>query len=322
MSQPFLFINFSDYGGGEMKRTSIGGQAVIEGVMMRGTKTYTVAVRKPDKEIVMDKKPVTAVTTQYFLFKLPIFRGVAMFIDSMVLGIRTLTYSAQFFDVEEEVESSKFEKYLEDKFGSKLEDYIIGFSIFLSIILGIALFMVTPLLVSRLFRNIITNIWVQNLLEGAIRISIFMIYIILISKMKDIQRVFEYHGAEHKTINCLEHEEELTVKNVKKYSRLHKSCGTSFLLIVMLTSVIVFVIFNVESIWLRLLSRIVLVPLIAGISYEIIRWARRSDSRLASLVSVPGMWLQKSFTTKEPDDAQIEVAIAALEGVLEDEKVD
>lgn len=303
-----------------MKRTSIGGQAVIEGVMMRGTKTYTVAVRKPDQEIVMDKQPVTAIMTKYALFKLPLLRGVATFIDSMVIGIKTLAYSAEFFEVEEESEPSKFEKYLEKKLGNKLEDYMIGFSIIVSIVLGIALFMITPLFLSRLFKNFITNVWIQNLLEGVIRIGIFLIYIYLISKMKDIQRVFQYHGAEHKTINCLEHEEELTVENVKKHSRLHKSCGTSFLLIVMLVSVAVFAVLNIQNPWLRVLSRIVFVPLIAGISYEVIRWARRSETKLACWISIPGMWLQKTFTTREPDDAQIEVAITALKGVLEDEE--
>lgn len=304
-----------------MKRTNVGGQAVIEGVMMRGTKNYAVAVRKPDKEIIIDKKPVTAITIKYPLFKLPLFRGVAVFIDSMIVGIRTLTYSAKFFETDEEAEPSKFEKYLENKFGSKkLEDFIIGFTIFLSVILGIGLFMVTPLLVSRLFKNMINNVWIMSLLEGFIRVLIFLGYIFLVSKMKDIQRVFEYHGAEHKSINCLEHEEELTVENVKKYSRLHKSCGTSFLIVVMLISVMVFIIFHVESTWIRLLSRIILVPLIAGISYEVIRWARKSDSKISGIVSIPGMWLQKAFTTREPDDAQIEVAIVALKGVLEDEE--
>lgn len=303
-----------------MKRTSIGGQAVIEGVMMRGTKTYTVAVRKPDQEIVMDKQPVTAIMTKYALFKLPLLRGVATFIDSMVIGIKTLAYSAEFFEVEEESEPSKFEKYLEKKLGNKLEDYMIGFSIIVSIVLGIALFMITPLFLSRLFKNFITNVWIQNLLEGVIRIGIFLIYIYLISKMKDIQRVFQYHGAEHKTINCLEHQEELTVENVKRHSRLHKSCGTSFLLIVMLVSVAVFAVLNIQNPWLRVLSRIVFVPLIAGISYEVIRWARRSETKLACWISIPGMWLQKTFTTREPDDAQIEVAITALKGVLEDEE--
>ena len=304
-----------------MKRTNVGGQAVIEGVMMRSPKSYAVAVRKPDKEIVLEKKAVKALTDKYALFRLPLFRGVATFIDSMIVGIRTLTYSAQFFETDEEVEPSKFEKYLENKFGSKkIEDFIIGFTIFISIILGIALFMVTPLLVSRAIKRFINNVWIINLLEGLIRIIIFLSYIYLVSKMKDIQRVFEYHGAEHKTINCFEKEEELTVENVKKHSRLHKSCGTSFLFIVVLVSVITFIIFNVENIWIRIMSRVILVPLIAGISYEIIRWARKSKSKLAGIVSVPGMWLQRAFTTREPDDAQIEVAIAALKGVLEDEE--
>ena len=303
-----------------MKRTSVGGQAVIEGVMMRSPKGYAVAVRKPDKEIVIEKKELTALTEKYPVLKLPLLRGIVTFIDSMVIGIRTLSYSAQFFDIEE-AEPSKFEKYLDNKFGSKkLEDFIIGFTIFFAFVLGIALFMVTPLLISRLFKNFTESKWLLNLFEGLIRIIIFLSYIYLVSKMKDIRRVFEYHGAEHKTINCFEQEEELTIENVIKYSRLHQSCGTSFLFIVVLVSVITFIIFNVENFWLRLVSRFVLVPLIAGISYELIRWARRSKSKAAQMISIPGMWLQKVFTTREPDDDQIEVAIAALKGVLEDEE--
>ncbi|WP_058486229.1 DUF1385 domain-containing protein [Defluviitalea phaphyphila] len=302
-----------------MKRINVGGQAVIEGVMMRGTKSYSVAVRKLNKEIVVDKKPVTGIISKYSIFKLPILRGIATFIDSMIIGIKTLTYSAEFFEVEDE-KPSKFENYLKKKFGDKLDDYVVGFSIFIAILLGIALFMVSPFLISRLFRNIFKSIWIQNTLEGFFRIAIFLTYIYFISKMKDIQRVFEYHGAEHKTINCLEHEEELTIENVRKHSRLHKSCGTSFLLIVILISVFVFIIFNVENVWMRFFSRIIFVPLIAGISYEVIRWARKSNSKLANIISIPGMWLQRVFTTREPDDEQIEVAIVALERVLEDEE--
>ncbi len=302
-----------------MKRTNIGGQAVLEGVMMRGKRMYAIAIRKPNQDIVIDKKPIKSFADRCSLFKWPIFRGMLAFVESMVVGIQILSYSAEFIeDGEEEEKPSKIDEFLQKKLGDKLNDYIIGFSLFLAIIFGIGLFMVVPLWISRLFKTYIDQFWMRNILEGIIRISIFVGYIALISRMKDIQRVFQYHGAEHKTINCYEHGQALTVDNVRKYTRLHKRCGTSFLLIVMVISILVFMMVEVDIVWMRFMSRIVLVPIIAGLSYEVIKWAGRSESKLVDIISLPGMCLQK-MTTAEPDDTQIEVAIAAMKGVLEDE---
>lgn len=301
-----------------MKKTHIGGQAIIEGIMMRGKNVYTVAVRKPNKEIVLDKQPVNSLTSKYKFLKIPLIRGMIAFVESMVVGVKTLTYSAQFFE-DEEQEPSKFDKFLEEKLGEKLEGFLIGFSVFLAIILGIGLFMLAPLAITSFFGKYIQSDLLKNIIEGIIRIGIFLTYLILISRMKDIQRVFEYHGAEHKTISCLENDEELTPENVKKYSRLHRRCGTSFLFIVMIISIIVFLIVDVDTVLMRFLSRILLLPVIAGISYEIIKWAGSSDSKLAMMLSYPGLCLQK-LTTSEPDAEQIEVAIAAIKGVLEDEE--
>lgn len=297
-----------------MKRTNIGGQAILEGVMMRGKKMYAVAVRKPNKEIIVDKKNVKSTQDRASFLKLPIIRGAVALIDSLVIGMKTITYSAEFLDVEE-AEPSKMDKYLEKKFGDKLNDILIGFSVFIAIIMAIGLFMVLPTWISSLFH---AETWVLSILEGIVRILIFLIYLVLITKMNDIKRVFQYHGAEHKTINCFESEEELTVANVKKHSRYHKRCGTSFLLIVMVVSMLVFMFVRVKTIPLRILSRIILFPLIAGISYELIKWAGNSESILVKIISAPGMYLQK-LTTAEPDDSMIEVAIAAMKGVLEDE---
>ncbi|TCK92415.1 uncharacterized protein YqhQ [Natranaerovirga hydrolytica] len=300
-----------------MKKVNIGGQAVIEGVMMKCQDKYTVAVRKPDKEIVLDHKEYKSKSEQYKILKLPILRGILAFGESMVIGIKTLTYSAEFYEIEEEsAQESKIDRFLDKHFGDKTQDILIGFSVFFAVIISIGLFMVTPLLLTSLIKQFIPITQIQTLIEGVIRISLFLGYIMLISKMKDIQRVFQYHGAEHKTINCLENEKELTVDNVKSYSRLHKRCGTSFLLVVMVVSVIVFMFVRIDVLWVRLLSRIILVPLIAGLSYEVIRFAGKSESSLVNIVSYPGMCLQK-LTTKEPDNDQIEVAIMAVKGVLE-----
>ncbi|WP_105614263.1 DUF1385 domain-containing protein [Vallitalea okinawensis] len=299
-----------------MKRVDIGGQALIEGVMMKDKDRYCVAVRKPDKEIILDHQEMNSFLNKSKLFRIPFIRGVFAFIESMIIGIKTLTYSAEFFEVDEEEEESKFDKFLKDKFGDKLDDILIGFSIVIALVFGVGLFMLAPMFISKIFQSFITNAILLKTVEGLIRVSIFLIYILLISKMKDIQRVFMYHGAEHKTINCLEHEEELTVENVRKHSRLHKRCGTSFLFIVMFISIFVFVLVDAPNIWMEALSRILLVPIIAGISYEILKWAGRSESKLVSILSYPGISLQK-LTTREPDDDMIEVAIAATEGVLE-----
>ncbi|NLP46930.1 MAG: DUF1385 domain-containing protein [Epulopiscium sp.] len=300
-----------------MKQTYIGGQAVMEGVMMRGKKIYTVAVRKPDQKIIMDKQPVRTIANRYPIFKLPILRGILAFMESMVVGMKTLTYSASFFE-EEEVQSSKMDSWLEKKLGDRFENFMIGFTVVVAILLAIGLFMVAPLLLTGLIHKWVPTGRFRSLIEGVIRILIFLLYILLISRMKDIQRVFQYHGAEHKTIHCYEHGKELTVENARTQSRLHKRCGTSFLLFVMLVSIFVFMFIDIENMWLRLFSRIALVPFIAGLSYEIIRLAGRSDSFLVRLISYPGMGLQL-LTTAEPDDEQLAVAICAMQGVLDEE---
>lgn len=300
-----------------MKRTNIGGQAIIEGVMMRGKKMYAVAVRKPNKEIIVDKHNVKSANDRPKFFRLPLVRGAVSLIDSLVIGMKCISYSAEFFDTEE-TEPSKMDKYLEKKFGDKLNDILIGISVFFSVVLAIGLFMVLPTWISSFLRGFIPGSWALGIIEGFMRIFIFLFYLVLISQMNDIKRLFQYHGAEHKTINCFESEQELNVENVRNHSRFHKRCGTSFLLIVMVVSMVVFMFVRVESVPLRLLSRVILFPVIAGISYELIKWAGNSESALVKIISAPGMCLQR-LTTAEPDDSMIEVAISAMKGVLEDE---
>ena len=306
-----------------MAKVSIGGQAVIEGVMMKGRKYYAVAVRKTDGTIVTESKKSISIMDRIKILRLPILRGIAVFVESLVLGVKTLSFSADLYGADEpDYEPSKFEKWLEEKLGDKGEKIIMGLTMCLSFVLAIGLFMVLPMFLSTLFKSVISSSFVLNLIEGIIRITIFLVYMKLITKMKDIERTFEYHGAEHKTINCMEQDMELTVENVKKCTRLHKSCGTSFLFVVMIVSILVFSVFTTQVLWQRTLVRILLVPVVSGISYEFIRWARLCpENKLADLLSRPGMWLQREFTTREPDDSQIEVAIAAVKGVLEHEPV-
>lgn len=302
----------------KIKKNSIGGQAVLEGVMMKGPESYTVAVRKETGEIVTDSKASSSVLNKVKFFRLPIIRGVVVFVESFVTGLQTLTYSAEMFGEEFEEEPSKFEEWITETFGNKADKIIISITMAISFMLAIGIFMVLPMWLSRFIKGILPTSLLQNFAEGVIRIVIFLGYMTLISKMEDIERTFEYHGAEHKTINCLDSGKELTVENVRECSRLHKSCGTSFLFVIMVVSILVFSVFTTQILWQRTLIRIAMVPVIAGISYEFIRWARiDEDSKLAQLFSKPGMWLQKKFTTREPDDEQLEVAIAAVKGVLE-----
>ena len=305
-----------------MAKVNMGGQAVLEGVMMKGKSYYAVAVRKADNEIVVDSRTTTSIMDRVKIFKWPLLRGVAVFIESLILGVKTLSYSAELYGDEEiEEEPSRFEKWLFSKLGEKGEQIIMALVMVLSFALSIGLFMVLPMLLSALIKHFIAiNLVVQNLIEGAIRILLFLTYMKLVSNMKDIRRTFEYHGAEHKCINCLEQDKELNVENVRGCTRLHKSCGTSFLFVVMIVSILVYSVFTTESVWIRTVIRIGMLPVIAGISYEFIRWARiKPNNKIAHLLSQPGMWLQKEFTTAEPDDQQIEVAIAAVEGVLKHE---
>ena len=300
-----------------MKYSGIGGQAVIEGIMMMNGENYAIAVRKPDGEIEVKEDSYVSITKKAKLFSLPFIRGVFRFADSMIVGMKTLTFSASFFeDDEEDSEPGKFESFLNRVFGEKLEGFIMSLVMVLSVVMAIGIFMVLPLLISNFFRRYIQSDAVMAVLEGVIRIGIFITYIKVVSRMEDIRRTFMYHGAEHKCINCLEHGKALSVENVRSSSKEHKRCGTSFLLIVMVISILFFMVIRVDTLWLRIVSRIVLIPVIAGVSYEFLQLAGRSDSKLVDILSRPGMWMQ-GLTTKEPDDSMIEVAIAAVEQVFD-----
>lgn len=296
-----------------MRYATIGGQAVIEGVMMRNGNDYAVAVRKPDQTIEVKKDQFIGLNARWHTKKIPIIRGVLSFIDSLVLGMSTLTYSASFFEDEEETEKDKDKD--KDKDG-KSDAVFMGLTVALSVVIAVVLFMLTPFFISSLFGKVIKSPMTLAVIEGLIRIAIFFIYIVAISQMKDIQRVFMYHGAEHKTINCIEHGAELTPENAAKYSRLHKRCGTSFLLIVMVVSIICFMFIRVDNMALKIVLRVILVPVIAGVSYEVIQWAGRSESCLVNIVSKPGLMLQK-LTTREPDLEMLEVAIASIEAIYD-----
>lgn len=294
----------------------IGGQAVIEGVMMKNMDRYAVSVRKPDGKIETKVEECVSFAEKHPIFKLPILRGVVNFLESMVIGMRTLNYSAAFYEDEEEEQEGKLEQWIEKMLGEKAEKVIMGIVLLFSLAISIGLFMILPYMVSEALGGLISNPYIILLLEGLIRIAIFLGYIILISQMEDIKRVFMYHGAEHKTINCLEAGVELTPENVDKYSRLHKRCGTSFIFIVMIISMVFFFFIRVDTIWLRIVLRLLFLPLVAGVSYEFIRLAGNSDHPLVQIFSKPGLMLQK-LTTKEPDHSMIEVAIASVEGVFD-----
>ncbi|GFI61934.1 hypothetical protein IMSAG049_01105 [Clostridiales bacterium] len=304
-----------------MSKTYYGGQAIIEGVMMKGKNFYASAVRTPDGGITVDKKDNETILGKYKLFQYPVFRGISAFLDSLIIGTKILMQSAVLAGEEDETEPSEFEKKIMAKYGDKLNDYLMYFSVFVSIVIALLLFFMLPVWLGSFFNRYISGTYMLGIIEGLLRIAIFLAYIFVISRMKEIQRVFQYHGAEHKTINCYEAGEALTPENVKKHTRLHKRCGTSFMLIVMAVSMIVFVFIRTDSIGIRMLSRILLVPFISGISYEIIKWAGRSNSILVKIISAPGMCLQR-LTTAEPDEDEIECAIAALVTVLELEEPD
>ena len=292
----------------------------MEGVMMKNQEKYAVAVRKPDHEIEVKVSEYTGIIKNKKIRNMPILRGVFSFIESLVLGMQTLTYSASFFE-DEEVDEKKKEPMTEEERRrqeqkeKKQENAMMGGTVVLSIVLAVAVFMMLPYYLSTLFQKVITSQWVIALLEGVIRLVIFIGYVALISLMKDIRRVYMYHGAEHKCINCIEHGMDLTVDNVRKSSRFHKRCGTSFLLIVMLVSILFFMFIRVDSPILRVVLRLLLIPVIAGVSYEFIRLAGRSDNAVVNLLSKPGLWLQG--LTKEPDDEMIEVGIASVEAVFD-----
>ena len=289
-----------------MADVKIGGQAVIEGVMMKNKEKYAIAVRKPDKEIEVKTETYRPAADKGLFFRLPIIRGVFNFVESLVIGVKTLTYSASFYDEEETKKDDN----------NKNDSIMIFFTVALSIVLAVGLFMLLPAFLASLLDDYIKSHILLGLIEGVIRLFIFLLYVFLISRMEDIKRTFMYHGAEHKSINCLEAGKELTVENVMESSRFHKRCGTSFLFIVMIVSILVFMCIDSKTIWLRLLLRVLLVPVIAGISYEFIRYAGSHENACANALSKPGLWVQR-LTTLEPTPDMTEVAIKAVEGVFD-----
>ncbi|MEJ8787805.1 DUF1385 domain-containing protein [Dorea sp. ICN-14282] len=297
-----------------MKSSNIGGQAVLEGIMMKHGNEYSVAVRKPDGEICVTKNTYRSITGKLEgLTKIPFVRGMFNFVDSMVLGIKTLTYSASFYDEEEEEKELTEEETAKKE---KKEKWMMGGAVAFSIVAAVAIFMVLPYILSSLLKPLIPSYQTRTVIEGFVRITIFILYVLLISRMEDIQRTFMYHGAEHKCINCIEHGLSLTVENVRISSRQHKRCGTSFLFFVLAISILLLMIVQVESPLMRVVVRIALLPVIAGISYEVLKLAGRSDNAVINFFSKPGLAIQK-ITTKEPDDSMIEVAIQAVEAVFD-----
>ena len=297
-----------------MKSSNIGGQAVLEGIMMKNGPKYAVAVRKPDGEIGIKVEEYKSMVKWEKLTKIPFVRGVFNFIDSMALGMKTLTYSASFWEDEDAEAIVLTEEEMKKK--EKQEDIIMTITMIVSVLLALGLFMVLPYFVSNLFSGIIKSRFLRTTIEAVVRIALFIGYVTLISRMKDIQRVFMYHGAEHKCINCIEHGLPLTLENVKASSKEHKRCGTSFLLIVMCISVFAMMLIRFDSRLYQFGARLVLIPVIAGVSYEILRLFGRFDNGFVNFLSKPGLLLQ-GLTTKEPDDDMIEVGIASVEAVFD-----
>jgi uncharacterized protein YqhQ len=282
-----------------------GGQAVIEGVMMRGPRAIATAVREPSGEITVKKDPLVSVTERYPLLKKPMIRGVVILVESLVYGLKALSFSAQAAGEE----------------GEEISNKEIVMTMLFSMGLAIGLFVIIPTYAAKYIHSTVTDATVLNLFEGILRLVIFLVYIVGISLMKDIRRVFEYHGAEHKTIHAYEAGVSLTAENVRPFSMLLPRCGTNFLFIVMVVSIIMFAFLGWPSLWERIISRVILMPLVAGIAYEVIRYAGRSDSKWVAIAIAPGLWLQK-LTTREPDDSQLEVAIRALKAVLPEEQAE
>lgn len=294
------------------KQCSVGGQAVMEGVMMRGVNGIATAVRKSDGEIIIGVQQFTPYNKRNKFFSMPIIRGFIALVESLIIGIKTLNYSASFF--EEDEEKSKFDIWIEKKFRGNADNIIIAIVMGVSFLLSISLFVALPTFIANLFKKLgIESSVVLNIIEGIIRVGIFLSYIYIIGKMDDINRFFQYHGAEHKTIFCYENSEELTVENVAKYSRFHPRCGTNFLFLVMIVSIIIFSFTGWNSLSERMMYRIILIPVVSGTTYEIIKWLGKSKSRISKIIAAPGLALQK-LTTREPDTLQIEVAIKALKG--------
>ena len=298
----------------EVKKTSIGGQALIEGIMMKGPSKTATAVRKPDGEIEIRESNINPIFKHKF-FKLPIIRGSFVLIDALVSGVKELMYSAEFYG--EDFEEDAVDKFLKKVFKEKADTAIIYASVIIALVFSVVIFILGPTFLTNLLKNLIKRSLLLNLVDGIIRVLLFVGYVYMVSKLEDIKRVFMYHGAEHKTIYCYEYGEELTVENVRKYSTLHPRCGTSFLINVLLISIIVFSFFGWPNPFVRLVIRLAMLPVIAGLSYELNRYVGRSssDSIFTKIVTYPGFLIQK-ITTKEPDDKMMEVAIAAMNKVI------
>ena len=295
--------------------SGIGGQAVLEGVMMKNKEKYAVAVRKPDGEIEVEVETYQGLAHGSKFKELPFIRGIFNFLDSLILGTRAFNYSASFYE-EEEGKETKFDKAMDKMSGGNGEKLLSGIVTVISIMLAVGIFIVLPYFISSLFESFIRNRSLMAIIEGVIRIALFLLYVWGISAMKDIRRLYQYHGAEHKCINCIEKGRPLTVHNVMRSSRLHKRCGTSFIFFVMLVSIVLFFFIQVDNVAEKVILRILLMPVVAGISYEIIRLAGRTDNVFIKILSAPGMWIQR-MTTREPDESMAEVAIASVEAVFD-----
>ena len=298
-----------------MSKQAVGGQALIEGVMMQSKEKRAIAVRKADGEIVIKKNKIKSWINDKNIDKIPFVRGSFILIENMIEGINSLNYSSEFFMDEEDEEEDKFDILIKKIFKHKANDVVLGIAMVFAILISIGMFVLTPTFIGGLFSKIISNKVILNLIEGIIRILILFTYIVIISKNKDIERTFQYHGAEHKAVYCYENNLELTIENARKFTTLHPRCGTNFLFIVMSTSILLFSFFGWPNPLARVIMRIVCIPVVAGISYEIIRFLGKYNNKLTKIVAYPGMMLQK-FTTKEPDDSQLEVALAALKAVV------
>lgn len=298
-----------------MSKQAVGGQALIEGVMMQSKEKRAIAIRKSDGDIEIKKVKIKSWIKDKNIDKIPFIRGSFILIENMIEGINSLNYSSEFFMDGEDEEEDKFDIFIKKIFKDKANDVVLGISMIFAMLISVGMFVLIPTLIGGLFSKFISNEVILNLIEGIIRILILFAYIIIISKNKEIERTFQYHGAEHKAVHCYENNLELTVENARKFTTLHPRCGTNFLFIVMSTSIILFSFFGWPNPLVRVIMRIVCIPIVAGISYEIIRFLGKYNNKLTKIVAYPGMTLQK-FTTKEPDDSQLEVALAALKAVL------
>lgn len=297
-----------------MGKTTIGGSALIEGLMMIGPENAAIAIRKPDGEIIIDKRDLPSRSK---IFKVPILRGIVSFFRQMVLSTKAMMFSAEFIDIESDNENTFLDNLIDRIFGRKAKDAIVYFSLIISLAFSIGLFILLPNILAGFLsfdKNTYVGVIYYNLFEGLIKIALFFSYLALASRAKDIRRVWQYHGAEHKTINCYENGDELTIENVMKYSTKNSRCGTSYMFLVLLISIIIFSFMGWYSIWANVLIRLICIPLVAGLSFEIFRYSSKSDSRLAALISMPGLLFQL-LTTKEPDEDQVEVAILAFNNV-------